>query len=231
MTLLDTYLGPRTGRKVLEGAIRRGDGENIQAVVLFSDLRNSSRLAEDLPRDDYLRLLNRYFETLLEPIAEHGGEVLKFIGDAVLAIFPLADDDAARTGQASGQALTVQAHNALAAAESALARGRGEAEQGCRSIDFGIALHVGEVTYGNVGGQDRLDFTVIGPAVNLATRIERLCKTSGNRVLVSSEFRTALNGDLPDPVVPETGSVPRFRSIGAHRFPGIAADQTVFALT
>jgi len=164
---------------------------------------------------------------LLEPIAEQGGEVLKFIGDAVLAIFPLADDGAARTGQA----LTVQAHNALAAAQSALARGKGETDQGCPAIDFGIALHVGEVTYGNVGGHDRLDFTVIGPAVNLATRIERLCKTSGSRVLVSSEFRAALNGDLPDPVVSETGPVPRFRSIGAHRFPGIAADQTVFALT
>lgn len=231
MTLLDTYLGPRTGRKVLEGAIRRGYGENIQAVVLYSDLRNSSQLTEDLPRDEYLHLLNRYFEILLEPIAEHGGEVLKFIGDAVLAIFPLAEDAEARIGQASGQALTVQAHNALAAAEGALARCNGEADAGQAAIDFGIALHVGEVTYGNVGGLDRLDFTVIGPAVNLATRIEGLCKTSGNRVLVSSDFRAALaGGSKTDPMSCGAVKSPRFRTLGEHRFPGIAAEQTVFAL-
>lgn len=237
MTLLDTYLGPRTGRKVLEGAIRRGDGENIQAVVLFSDLRNSSQLTEDLPREDYLHLLNRYFEILLEPIADHGGEVLKFIGDAVLAIFPLAEDVDVHCHQTPGQA-AIQAQNALAAALGALARcndnyetSAGETGVGETAIDFGIALHVGEVTYGNVGGRDRLDFTVIGPAVNLATRIEGLCKTSGNRVLVSNDFRSALDGDSAmNSDRPETGSSRTFRSIGEHRFPGITADQTVFAL-
>lgn len=224
VTLLDTYLGPRTGRKVLEGAVRRGHGENIQAVVLFSDLRNSSRLAEDLPREDYLQLLNHYFETILEPIAENGGEVLKFIGDAVLAIFPLADDSDDRPDQA---------RRAMAAAKSAVARlgGNTEGAPVGPAVDFGIALHIGEVTYGNVGGLNRLDFTVIGPAVNLASRIEGLCKASGNRILVSSEFRAALADSAEsDATAARFGSKPLFRTLGEHRFPGIAADQTVFAL-
>ena len=215
-TLLNTYLGPRTGKKVLAGDIRRGQGEDIQAIILFSDLRNSSRLAEELSRQDYLRLLNQYFDAVLGPISEQGGEVLKFIGDAVLAIFPVTDamDDR-----------LVQAQKALAAAQSAVAnRSNGE-----RDVDFGIALHIGDVTYGNVGSSNRLDFTVIGPAVNLASRIEGLCKSTGNRILLSEDFKTALEGNR-DPLDLEQceadGLAPQ--SIGEHQFEGITANHTVY---
>ena len=215
-TLLDTYLGKRTGQKVLDGDIRRGQGENIQAVILFSDLRNSTRLAEDLPRDKYLELLNRYFETVLGPIKEHDGEVLKFIGDAVLAIFPLSkkEDDGG------------QSKSALFAARKIVENISDNAnlenvEYEEHTFDLGIALHIGEVTYGNVGGHDRLDFTVIGPAVNFAARLEGLCKSSGNKLLLSEDFYKSLGEDA--------GGSNAIISIGVHKFHGITGAQEVFA--
>ncbi len=217
-TLLNTYLGPRTGKKVLAGDIRRGQGEDIQAIILFSDLRNSSRLAEELPRQDYLRLLNQYFDSVLGPISEQGGEVLKFIGDAVLAIFPVTDTMDDRS---------VQAQKALAAAQSAVANRNNNGVD----VDFGIALHIGDVTYGNVGSSNRLDFTVIGPAVNLASRIEGLCKSTGNRILLSQDFKTALegSGDIIDlEQCDAEGLAPQ--SIGEHQFDGISANHTVYTL-
>lgn len=220
VALLDTYLGKRTGQKVLQGDIHRGQGENIQAVILFSDLRSSSRMAEELPRTQYLELLNRYFETVLGPIKDNGGEVLKFIGDAVLAIFPLSEDAKDRACKA-GKALT--------AARQAIAIRNKLAEPAMKddlpSFDLGIGLHIGEVTYGNVGGQDRLDFTVIGPAVNLASRIESLCKTTGNRILMSSDFKAALADEEPS-AIPQP-----LRPIGEHQFDGISSSHTVYALS
>lgn len=222
VTLLDTYLGPRTGQKVLEGDIRRGKGENIQAVILFSDLRNSSRLAETLPRAKYLQLLNLYFETILGPITENGGEVLKFIGDAVLAIFPVKDnlDDRAN-----------QAQKALLAARQSVDLLIDTTSEQLLDVDFGIALHIGEVTYGNVGSQDRLDFTVIGPAVNLASRIEDLCKSTGHRILLSSDFKTTIagNGEL-DGARLCNEPTPALQPIGTHQLPGITDKQQIFAI-
>jgi adenylate cyclase len=214
-TLLDTYLGKRTGERVLSGDIRRGQGENIQAIIFFSDLRNSTYLAEVMPRDEYLNLLNRYFETVLGPLGENGGEVLKFIGDAVLAIFPISEENDKIT----------QAENALASAKTVIETvnntRQGDDGDGLTPIDLGISLHTGEVTYGNVGGEDRLDFTVIGPAVNLATRLEGLCKQTGNRLLVSSDFKQALG----------SGSqfISEFASIGEYQLEGISQAQEVFS--
>ena len=210
-TLLDTYLGKRTGEKVLSGDIRRGQGEDIQAVILFSDLRNSTKLAEEMPRDEYLSLLNRYFESVLGPINKGGGEVLKFIGDAVLAIFPVSNEKDRKN----------QAFKALTAAQSVVEKIASSTQNDARAkIDLGISLHIGEVTYGNVGGQDRLDFTVIGPAVNLASRLESLCKSSGNKLLLSQDFKQALG--------PSTENLPPIISIGSHQFSGISAPQEVF---
>ncbi len=211
-TLLDTYLGKRTGQKVLSGDIRRGQGEDIQAVILFSDLRNSTRLAGELPRNEYLELLNKYFETVLGPINRNGGEVLKFIGDAVLAIFPIsADKDALK-----------QAESALATAQEVISSITANlGDNAGPGIDLGISLHVGGVTYGKVGGQDRLDCTVIGPAVNLASRLESLCKSTGNRILMSQDFKQVLDG--------ESGLTNGFVSIGNHQLSGISDMQEVFS--
>lgn len=180
LTLLNTYLGPKTGRQVLDGKIARGDGESIDAVVWMCDLRNFTRLSETLARDVLLDVLNDYFGAMTQAVEEHEGEVLKFIGDAMLAIFPVQEKQhaaCARAMKAVERVLQLlhdcnQDRRALGAVE----------------IDFGIALHLGQVHYGNIGGRTRLDFTVIGPAVNLASRIESKTKELGQQVLVSRAF-------------------------------------------
>lgn len=207
-TLLNTYLGERTAQKVLAGDIHRGQGENIEAVILFSDMRNSTGFAEQMPRDEYLALLNQYFETVLQPVKDNGGEVLKFIGDAVLAVFPITEDGSDKLSQ------TI---NALAAAKASIAK---SAELNIENLDLGISLHIGDVTYGNVGGLERLDFTVIGPAVNFACRLEGLCKNTGERILISKEFKKEL----------AKGDHPQLRSLGEHQFEGIRNAQDVFTI-
>jgi adenylate cyclase len=207
-TLLDTYLGVHTGGRVLEGRIRRGDGEVIPAVIWWADLRGSTTLAETLPREAYLRALNRFFEATAGVVAEHGGEVLKFIGDAVMAIFPLKDDPDA-------------ASHALAAAREALARiERLEAEPadaGAPRAQIALALHQGEVNYGNVGIAGRLDFTVTGPAVNEVARLEGLSKSLDRPVVASGAFAKLVPG--------------RLESLGRHRLRGVSAEQEVFGLS
>ncbi|MEC9344031.1 MAG: adenylate/guanylate cyclase domain-containing protein, partial [Pseudomonadota bacterium] len=173
-TLLDTYVGPRSGRQVLDGRIARGDGERIGAVIWMSDLRGFTSMSAQLGDQALLDRLNAYFEVVTGAIGEQGGETLKFIGDAVLAIFPTGRDPAAA------------ARRAEAAADMAIARQ--SAADWPQGLEFGVALHVGEVFYGNVGGTERLDFTVIGPAVNLVSRIEGLCGQLGAPLLVSAEF-------------------------------------------
>lgn len=216
-TLLDTYLGKRTGSKVLNGDIRRGKGENIQAVILFSDLRNSTSLAEDMPRDEYLKLLDQYFETVLGPVGDNGGEVLKFIGDAVLAIFPVSGSDDK----------VLQAENALSSAQNILKaintrNSNPDQKNNLPPIDLGISLHVGEVTYGNVGGKDRLDFTVIGPAVNIASRLEALCKSTGHQILLSRDFKRSLKQS--------SKKIPQFVSLGEFNLAGISTAHEVYSL-
>ena len=181
LTLLDTYVGPIAGRRVLEGAIKRGMCDSIEAVIWFCDLRGFTELSEKLSGEDLVGYLNDYFGAMTDTVGRHGGEVLKFIGDALLAIFPLTGEEPAAT---AGRVL-VAAREAEAAIE-ALNEERRRAGQPV--IRFGLALHVGEVLYGNIGGADRLDFTVIGRAVNVAARLESLSKTLDRQILLSDDF-------------------------------------------
>ncbi len=179
-TLLDTYVGRQSGGRVLAGQIRRGVGETINAVIWLSDLRGFTSLSESLPRDALLELLDHYFGPMCDAVEANGGEVLKFIGDSVLAIFPVEPDAAS----ACRRALEA-ARSAKAAIE---AENRLRAASGAPLIHYGLGLHVGDVMYGNIGGATRLDFTVIGPAVNLTARIESMCKTLERSPLLSAEF-------------------------------------------
>ena len=179
-TLLDTYVGRQAGGRVLAGQIRRGMGETINAVIWLSDLRGFTSLSESSPRDELIEMLNRYFGPMCDAVEASGGEVLKFIGDSVLAIFPIELDAAAACRRALEAAhaagIAIEAENLLRTAS------------GAPQIDYGLALHVGDVMYGNIGGDARLDFTVIGPAVNLTARIESMCKDLQRSPLLSAEF-------------------------------------------
>ena len=209
-SLLNVYVGPTAGERVLDGQIRRGEGTTIQAVIWFSDLRSSTDLSMTLDGPAHIALLNEFFGAVTSSVSDHGGEVLKYIGDAVLAIFPCRD----LTGQNCSAP-----HEADRAARDALARiatiNRRAAEAGRPAIDIGIALHVGNAFFGNVGGEDRLDFTVIGPAVNLASRIESVSAESGRRLLVSQAFAEAVPAD--------------YQPLGAFQFKGIDGWQMVYA--
>lgn len=178
-TVLDTYVGPRAGLKVLDGATRRGEGEWIKAVVSFADIRGFTRLSNTLPADKIVLFLNKYFGAMTEAVEAHGGEVLKFIGDEVMAIFPYETEEEAREA----------AFNALLAAGDTLSKVKEMNQQKTclvtPDMSVCIALHAGDVFYGNVGSETRLDFTVVGPAVNLASRIAELAKDLGRDVLVS----------------------------------------------
>jgi adenylate cyclase len=179
-TLLDTYVGPQSGGRVLEGQIRRGSGETVRAVIWLCDLRGFTGLSERLERDVLIDLLNCYFGPMSDAVFEQGGETLKFIGDAMLAIFPVAADAAETCGAALAAAERAQA---------ALAEENARRERlNLTRIEYGLALHVGDVMYGNIGSDTRLDFTVIGPAVNLTARIESMCQQLGRKLLLSSDF-------------------------------------------
>ncbi|WP_150525536.1 DUF427 domain-containing protein [Roseibium sediminis] len=171
--LLETYLGARTGARVLGGEIRRGDGDVIDAAILFCDLRSSTRLESELGREAYLELLNHFFEVTTEVVNAHSGEVLKFIGDAVMAIFPVT----AGQGEACRQA--VQASLEIV---RQLAEPKSDAQP---PVECGIGVAFGDVTYGNVGSRERLDFTVIGGAANLAARLSDYGKTVGQSIVVA----------------------------------------------
>lgn len=175
-SLLETYVGPRTGARVLGGDIRRGDGDEIDAAIMFCDLRGSTRLEEELARADYIALLNRFFETTSAVVQTHGGEVLKFIGDAVLAVFPDTE---------GGEVACREAMQAAREIVAQLAQQRREDPDG--SGDCSIGISYGNVTYGNVGSRERLDFTVIGHPANVAARLGDYGKSVGHRVVVSQQ--------------------------------------------
>jgi len=188
-TLMQTYLGQTPGERVMKGQIRRGDGLDIHAVIWFSDLRNSTRLSTLLPRTEYLSLLNRYFDCVAEPVLDHGGEVLRYIGDAALAIFP-----AARSGPETQDAC-LRAEAAARDSRRRLAELNAErARNALFPIDFGIGLHLGEVTYGNIGVPRRLEFTVIGEAANRAARLQDQSKLLSCPLVVSEDFARAHGG-------------------------------------
>jgi adenylate cyclase len=204
----EAYLGRQTGERVLNGLIRLGDGEETRALVWYSDLRSSTRLAETLPGDQFLRLLNVYFECAARPVIAAGGEVLAFIGDAVLAIFPVTDEN-------SLPALTRRAVAALG--ESLVLADRVNAERaqlGLEPIRYGIGLNFGTVMYGNIGVPERLAFSAIGPTVIEVARIEKLTKTIGARVLATREIA------MWEPHL--------WRSVGEHALEGLGKPEELF---
>ncbi|MCR9219744.1 MAG: adenylate/guanylate cyclase domain-containing protein [Alphaproteobacteria bacterium] len=186
ISILTTYLGSRTGKRVLEGRIRRGDGERIDAALWYCDLRNFTAMTETVEEYAMLELMNDYFAHVYESVTVYGGEVLRFIGDAMLIVFPTTD---ARSPQAACDAALSAACDAVDRLPSLNARLR---RRGLPPIQFGIGLHEGSVLYGNVGAADRLDFTVMGPAVNRTARIETLTKRLEVPVLMSEEFAALL---------------------------------------
>ncbi|WP_299349494.1 DUF427 domain-containing protein [uncultured Shimia sp.] len=175
--VLETYVGKRTGARVLGGEIRRGDGDEIDAAIMFCDLRDSSRLVEELGQADYIEMLNAFFDSVTDCVHAHGGEVLKFIGDAVLAVFP-------NEGDASKARL-----EALTSAREIVARLAELRSEGYKA-DCSIGISYGCVTYGNIGSRERLDFTVIGHAANVAARLGDFGKKAGYRIIASSDFTT-----------------------------------------
>lgn len=184
--LLETYVGKRTGTRVLGGEIRRGDGDDIDAAIMFCDLRNSTILEEKLGRGNYINLLNSFFETVSGIVHQHDGEVLKFIGDAVLAVFPAGDNPAA--ARENAQRSAVEIVERLAEARMA------DQSENC---DCSIGVAYGRVTYGNVGSRERLDFTVIGQAANVAARLGEFSKSAGHRIVVSQDIEPACKQAIP----------------------------------
>ncbi len=201
--LLNTYVGRRTGARILAGEVRRGTGATLNAVLWVSDLRGFTALSDRLPREELIALLNNYFEIQGNAVEAAGGEILKFIGDGMLALWTLDGGDPGAIARA-----------ALGAAEAAIAGMRAlnaeRADWGQPWLGCGIALHVGDVMYGNIGAPDRLDFTVIGPAVNLASRIEGLCQPLGRQLLASRAFA-------------DTAGTPGLVTLGLHRVRGLDA--------
>lgn len=177
-TLLQTYVGPHASEQILAGATTRGSGATVGAAIMICDLRDFTSISDLWPRDDVIHLLNDYFDAMSEPIERHGGEILKFMGDGLLAIFPLgvptACEDlllAIREGREAMNKLNEE-----------------HARMGRNPLRYGVGVHVGDVMYGNIGSRRRLDFTVIGPAVNIASRLESLTKEVKRPVLLSRAF-------------------------------------------
>jgi adenylate cyclase len=185
-TLLETYVGSHAGELILAGATRRGSGATVRAAIMICDLRDFTRISDNWPRDDVIDLLNGYFDAMSEPIERHGGEILKFIGDGLLAIFPLSEPSAC----ANLLRAVSEARRAMVALNEK------NAETGRAPLNYGIGVHVGDVMYGNIGSQTRLDFTVIGPAVNMASRLEALTKQLGKPVLLSRAFADLVESDF-----------------------------------
>ncbi|MGI9354906.1 MAG: adenylate/guanylate cyclase domain-containing protein [Rhizobiaceae bacterium] len=179
--ITETYLGRQAGARVLDGAIRLGDGQETKAVVWYSDMRNSTALADTMPPKDFIALLNEYFACTAAPAIQYGGEVLDFIGDAVLAIFPFEGE----TGKHQAiRCATMAMELALELLDEANERRKAENKQ---PFDLGIGINVGKLTFGNIGVEERLSFSVIGPTINEAERIETLTKTIEAKALVSQE--------------------------------------------
>jgi adenylate cyclase len=209
-SLLRTYLGRDPGEAVLAGHVTRGDVTRHEAAIWFSDMRGFTQVSSAIAPTDLVSWLNDYFDAVAKAIGEHGGEILKFIGDAILAVFPVT----AERSRADACATAVRA--ALAANAELDALNATRAGQGLPELAHGIGLHVGEVQYGNIGARGRLDFTVIGQAVNLASRIESLGGKLGRRTLASKELAT-LSGAA-------------FTQVGAFELKGIPGEQAVFGI-
>jgi class 3 adenylate cyclase len=206
--LLEAYLGRRSAARVQAGALSRGSGETIRAALLYADLRDFTALSEATEPVAMISALDAWFDRIAGAVHAFGGEVLKFIGDGMLAIFPVTGTPAEACEAALRAVVAARAGMAhLDAARQA---------QGLPALPFGAALHLGEMLWGNIGAVDRLDFTAIGPAVNLVSRLEGLCRPLGRSVLISG----ALAAETATPLVP----------LGEHMLRGIATPCTVFTL-
>jgi adenylate cyclase len=208
-TLAETYLGRDAGRRVMSGRIARGVADKIGAVLWYSDLRGYTQISDSAVPEQIIPLLNDYADVVVSAVHSHGGDVLKLIGDGILAIFPGADRE-----RACLAALAAAARVRTSAAE--LKRSRGAA--GLPTTDIYLALHVGDVFYGNVGSKDRLDFTVIGPAVNEVSRILAMSRSVEQDVLLSASFADALDAEVRSRLV----------SIGRYALRGVGQPQELF---
>jgi adenylate cyclase len=210
-TLLDTYVGNRAGERILAGQIRRGHAETMQAAIWLSDLRGFTTLSDRLPPEIVVDILNQYFDCQVPAIRKHGGEILKFMGDGLLAVFPIARDGG-NLGEVCGRVLEA-AHEARANVD-AMRYPSGEAVEHFR---FGVALHIGGILFGNIGGLSRLDFTCIGPAVNLAARLEKIAGRLHRTVIASAAFAGVSAGGWTD--------------LGEFPIAGFSTAQRVFGLS
>jgi adenylate cyclase len=209
-TLVETYLGRDAGRRVLRGGIARGVADRIKTVLWFSDLRNYTRISDTAPPEEIIPLLNDYAEAIVSSIHENAGDVLKFIGDGVLAIFPAED-------RAHACAAALDAAGAARAAVTALNARR--IEQGLPATEMYLGLHIGEVFYGNIGSKDRLDFTVVGPAVNEVSRIAAMCRSVDQPILMSAAFTASVGEERR-----------AFASVGRFALRGVGKPQELFTL-
>ena len=190
--LLDTYVGNRAGERILAGQIRRGHAEAMQAAIWLSDLRGFTSLSDRLVPETVVDILNQYFDCQVPVIREHGGEILKFMGDGLLAVFPIAKDGD-NLGEVCGRVL--QASRAARSNVDAMHYPSGNVVERFR---FGVALHIGGILFGNIGAMSRLDFTCIGPAVNLAARLEKIAGRLHRTVVASAAFAGACHNDWVD---------------------------------
>jgi adenylate cyclase len=212
-TLLETYLGADAGGRVLTGEIDRHSVQTIHSVIWFCDLRGFTEVASRVPQDELVEILDEHLEVMARPVLDNRGQILKFMGDGFLAIFDLSRRDR--------QSVCIDAVKAAAQLLEAFPRFAAERRSaGKHTLDFGVSLHLGEVLYGNIGTRERLDFTVVGSAVNEASRIEGMCRPLRRNVLVSSRFHEAAVA---------CGS--RMVSVGVHALRGIGEPQELFTIT
>lgn len=209
-SLLTTYLGEAAARRVLAGTIHRAEGETLRAAIYFCDLRGFTSLSDSLEAEEIIETLDDYFDCMIEPIKALGGEVLKFMGDGMLAIFPMDE----RTGQLACQ-------SALASAEEGVrnlgALNKTRSAAGKRELAVGVGLHAGDVIFGNIGSADRLDFTVIGRAVNEVSRVESLTRALDRPILMTADFAG------------QHGEGRAVTSLGFHALPGVSNPAEIFA--
>jgi adenylate cyclase len=208
-TLVETYLGRDAGRRVLQGRIARGVADRIKTVLWFSDLRDYTRITDNAPPEAIIPLLNDYADAIVSSIHQHSGDVLKLIGDGVLAIFPAED-----RARACTEALAA-AREARAAVAALSERRRAE---GLPATNMYLGLHLGIVFYGNIGSKERLDFTVVGPSVNEVSRIAAMCRSVDQPILISSAFAAS------------AAEPRRFASVGRFALRGVGKPQELYTL-
>jgi adenylate cyclase len=209
-TLLDTYVGNRAGERILGGQIRRGHADTMQAAIWLSDLRGFTALSDRLAPQTVVEILNRYFDCQVPAIRKHGGEILKFMGDGLLAVFPIADD------QANLRDVCGRVMEAAREARASVGMLEHSHDAAVERFRFGVALHIGGILFGNIGGSNRLDFTCIGPAVNLAARLEKIAGRLGRTVVASEAFASVCRGEWTD--------------LGEFPIAGVAIRQRVYGL-